>query len=218
MSFTNAKNAASDFRTRIFRIFRIFRSFRGSYFVQLQPSIALEERIEMVDIAEDNLAPKFGASSETVRPETPKIEKLDEVPGTLRGLVRVSDRSSAVGMNESANSLGEVLLHDTRFTDISIEVRGRLIRAHKCVLAGRSNVLAKELTMETSSYKMDCEFEVAHALITFLYVGKVSIASVLVQDLRRCAQQFDVASLITSCNRILLQQYARARESRSNTH
>ncbi|KRX73374.1 Protein maternal effect lethal 26 [Trichinella sp. T6] len=103
----------------------------------------------------------------------------------------------------------EAMLKSHTFSDFEIEVGGRIIPAHRCMLAARSTVFAAMLTHQTHETQMgrlvipDFDFEVISELVRFIYTGRCRRLKELSHDLLVVADKYRVLDLKIRCERVL---------------
>ncbi|KRY82064.1 Protein maternal effect lethal 26 [Trichinella pseudospiralis] len=103
----------------------------------------------------------------------------------------------------------EAMLKSHTFSDFEIEVGGRIIPAHRCILAARSTVFAAMLTHQTHETQMgrlvipDFDFEVISELVRFIYTGRCRRLKELSHDLLVVADKYRVLDLKIRCERVL---------------
>lgn len=95
------------------------------------------------------------------------------------------------------------------FGDVTINVAGKTLRAHKDILIARSSVFAAMFTSgmlesQTNIVSItDVHYETIHALLKYIYYGMTEYAGVDVADLFMAASRYDLTILKKECERLL---------------
>lgn len=121
----------------------------------------------------------------------------------LRG-IRITSDGGALPCH-ACSSYG-ILLDNASFSDVTFVVEGREIHAHRCILYARSEYFRnmfdsrmretseKEITIQNMSY------DVFHAVLEYLYSGRVRVAQGrLAVDLLKAADMFQINGLRNLC-------------------
>ncbi|OXU19593.1 hypothetical protein TSAR_013350 [Trichomalopsis sarcophagae] len=99
----------------------------------------------------------------------------------------------------------EALLNDNKFSDMSLISGGKVVKAHKCILANSSSVFAAmfEADMKESQENtikiVDIEYNVLVEMIRFVYTGRANNINALVSELVFAADKYELDVLKKEC-------------------
>lgn len=83
----------------------------------------------------------------------------------------------------------EKLLHDGKFSDVTIKVKGKQFQAHKAILASRSKVFEAMFKVDCIEKKEnmtkidDVEPEVFQEVLNYIYFGQVNVSPLTAADI-----------------------------------
>lgn len=101
----------------------------------------------------------------------------------------------------------ETILKNQQFTDVTLIVEGRSIKAHKVILATRSPVFAAMFTEDNRQNQVtitDMKYGVAQKLLQFMYTGKTEIEPNTADLLMAAADKYDLVRLKAQCEQTIL--------------
>ncbi|XP_071580452.1 speckle-type POZ protein-like [Temnothorax nylanderi] len=105
------------------------------------------------------------------------------------------------------DNVGLLLFENSEFSDITVLVDGREIRAHKAILAAQSRVFSamfkSEMIEKRTNVKIeDMDFETVREMLQFIYTGKVEKLEKS-PDLLYAAEKYELKNLKVMCEKIL---------------
>ncbi|OXU16802.1 hypothetical protein TSAR_011219 [Trichomalopsis sarcophagae] len=104
----------------------------------------------------------------------------------------------------------ENLLNDSKFSDVSLVLEGKTIRAHKCILAKNSSVFAAMFDAESNERKEivleihDSTYSILMEMIRFIYTGKVNGIENMIEDLAIAANKYALHRLMIICEQTMI--------------
>ncbi|XP_065204312.1 speckle-type POZ protein-like [Planococcus citri] len=124
-----------------------------------------------------------------------------------------SNNSNFVKMSESRllSDIGKCFNED-RFKDVTISVRGKEYRAHKTILATRSTVFDRMLSVDMLESKKnhiditDMDQETFEEMLHYVYTGKVKNLDESAFELLPVADKYDLEELRIMCEEVLLKK------------
>ncbi|XP_065209097.1 speckle-type POZ protein-like [Planococcus citri] len=124
-----------------------------------------------------------------------------------------SNNSKAVRISESRLlSDMERCFAEDRFKDVTISVKGKEYRAHKNILATRSTVFDKMLSIDMLESKKnhiditDVDHEPFEEMLYYIYTGKVKNLDESAFELLPVADKYDLNELRSMCEEVLLKE------------
>ncbi|XP_008209364.1 speckle-type POZ protein B [Nasonia vitripennis] len=99
----------------------------------------------------------------------------------------------------------EALLNDNKFSDMSLISGGKVVKAHKCILANSSSVFAAmfEAGMKESQENtvkiLDIEYDVLVEMVRFVYTGRANNINALLSELVFAADKYELHLLKKIC-------------------
>ncbi|XP_024871354.1 protein roadkill-like isoform X2 [Temnothorax curvispinosus] len=105
------------------------------------------------------------------------------------------------------DNVGLLLFENSEFSDITVLVDGREIKAHKAILAAQSRVFSamfkSEMTEKRNNVKIeDMDFETVREMLQFIYTGKVEKLEKM-PNLLYAAEKYELKNLKVICEKIL---------------
>ncbi|XP_065356400.1 speckle-type POZ protein-like [Calliphora vicina] len=106
--------------------------------------------------------------------------------------------------NNNCNLIEELgnMLENKIFSDVTLKSKdNHEFRAHKCILAARSDVFAIlfETCKNNKSYKLDADKAVCEEMLQFIYTGNVSHLDELLKPLLEVANKYNLKKLKSLC-------------------
>ena len=126
--------------------------------------------------------------------------------------IRRFKKSTADDVHESSPryEIGQLLLNQKFYSDVSLNVGGTSIRAHKYILSLKSNVFKKMFDQETPEEKCeiveinDLDVEVVNAILSYIYTGKIKGFGRLLLELLNAAIIYEIDDLVAKCEEYCL--------------
>lgn len=136
--------------------------------------------------------------------------EIDPADRKKKNIIRVNNTNDAkvISLLELSREF-EQLVENEKFSDFSIEIEGKTIRAHKCILAKRSEVCAAWFTTEKLQDRVTLEkirYDVFKELLRFMYSGKVNGLDAIAVELCTAAKLYRVNSLVDLCEKYLIEK------------
>lgn len=124
-----------------------------------------------------------------------------------------SNNSNTVRISESRFSSDmERCFTEDRYKDVTISVKGKEYRAHKNILATRSNVFDKMLSVDMLESKKnhiditDVDHEPFEEMLYYIYTGKVKNLDESAFELLPVADKYDLKELRRMCEEVLVKK------------
>lgn len=107
----------------------------------------------------------------------------------------------------------ESLFKEQIFSDVSVMVAGKEIRAHKCILAARSPIFAEMLTSKEDPKKANkkdilkikgISYEIMREILVYMYTGRIrDLGKTKSEEILLAAKKFSINSLVAKCEEFL---------------
>lgn len=109
-------------------------------------------------------------------------------------------------VNKLSDDFKSALLEGDELKDVSFKVEGKIVKAHKAILAARSPVFKKMFTLKMKETKenvvevTDIKHDTLEEMLHFIYTGSVSeLFPIVVLELFEAAHKYQIECLIKVC-------------------